>query len=142
MADRFTAEGVGLHVSSSGSARILVDRARMLQVLTNLLDNARRHTPAGHDVTLAASDEGNWLTISVTDDGEGIAAAQLPHIFERFFRGDSARSHHEQGSGIGLTISRAIAEAHGARLDASSEGVGRGAAFTVTIPMSPQVRSR
>jgi two-component system, OmpR family, sensor histidine kinase BaeS len=75
----------------------------------------------------------------VTDTGEGIRAEALPHVFERFYRADPAREHHG-GSGIGLTVSRAIAHAHGGELTAHSEGPGRGARFTLRLPLADDAR--
>ncbi len=72
----------------------------------------------------------------MADTGEGIDPAHLPHVFERFYRADPARARSRGGSGIGLTISRALVEAHGGRLSASSEGLGEGATFTVRLPVA------
>jgi len=119
-----------------GPAHIDADRAR--QVLANLLDNAQRHTPAGGRVTVHASADGDGrtVTLAVTDTGDGIAAEQLPQVFERFYRGDASR-RAGAGSGIGLTIARAIARAHGGDLVASSPGTGEGSRFAWRIPVSP-----
>lgn len=134
--DAYRAKGVQLAIARSEDARVTADRSRLLQVLANLLDNARRHTPAGGTVTITWQSSHESLTISVRDTGDGIPAAQLPHIFERFYRGDTARDREQQGSGIGLTISRAIAEAHGGTLHAESNGPGTGSTFTLTLPLS------
>lgn len=133
----FAAKGVELVVNPGPDRVIRADRARLLQVLTNLLDNARRHTPAGGRVIVEWHSADRQVVISVSDTGEGIPASQLTHVFERFYRGDSARDREQQGSGIGLTISRAIAEAHGGRLDAYSDGEGEGATFVMTLPIPP-----
>jgi signal transduction histidine kinase len=77
------------------------------------------------------------VAIEVADTGEGIAADQLPHVFERFYRGDPAR-RSDRGSGIGLTIARAITRAHGGDIVAASGGPGRGATFTITLPAAAQ----
>ena len=74
------------------------------------------------------------MTITVTDNGDGMTTEQLTHAFERFYRGDSARTRDRTGSGIGLTISKAIADAHGGSLTAQSPGPDQGSAFTVTLP--------
>jgi two-component system, OmpR family, sensor histidine kinase BaeS len=114
-----------------------VDRDRIAEVLANLLSNALRHTPAGGGVTLAAARAGeDSVELSVADSGEGIPAETLGRVFERFYRADSARSRDAGGSGIGLTIARAIVEAHGGTLRAESDGVGRGARFVVTLPIA------
>ena len=109
------------------------DEARLRQVLANLLDNALRHTPAGGQITLRADTDQHEVAIHVTDTGTGIAPDALPHVFERFYRADPARAHHG-GSGIGLTISRAIAHAHAGELTAHSHGPGHGARFTLRLP--------
>ena len=117
---------------------VAVDRARIQQVLANLLSNALRHTPNGGRVTVSASSGADGTTIEVSDSGEGIAPEHLPHIFERFYRADEARDRDRGGTGVGLAISRAIAEAHGGRLSASSEGPGRGAVLTLWLPRPPE----
>jgi len=114
---------------------VSVDRDRMGQVLGNLLDNALRYTPAGGHVIVSAGRRGTGLRITVTDDGEGIPAEHLAHLFERFYRVDSARDRGHGGSGIGLAIVKALVEAHGGRVHATSDGPGRGAAFTVDLPL-------
>ena len=121
-------------------AAVLADRQRIGQVLGNLLSNALRHTPAGGTVSIGASlpDSGH-VVIRVADTGEGIGAEQLPHIFERFYRGDTARDRDHGGSGIGLTIAKALAEAHGGTLTADSPGPGRGAVFTLVLPRTNPV---
>lgn len=114
-----------------------VDPERMGQVLANLLENALRHTPPGGAVRLSAMRPDNhWVEIDVTDDGEGIAPEHLPHVFERFYRADPARRRRPDGSGsgIGLTISRALVEAHGGGLSVHSAGPGLGATFSIRLP--------
>lgn len=116
-----------------GLAPVELDADRAHQVLANLLDNARRHTPAGGRVTVRADGSRHGVTVTVADTGEGIAREQLPHVFERFYRGDAAR-RAGAGSGIGLTIARAIARAHGGDLTATSPGAGRGSTFALRLP--------
>ncbi|WP_258008847.1 cell wall metabolism sensor histidine kinase WalK, partial [Rhodococcus sp. ENV425] len=101
-------------------AAVTVDPDRIGQVLGNLLDNALRHTPAGGTVTVATTAVDGEAGITVTDTGDGIAAEHLSHLFDRFYRADPARRRQEGGSGIGLTIARALVEAHGGTLTASS----------------------
>ena len=111
------------------------DPDRLTQVLSNLLDNALKHTPPGGIVTVAADGTADATRIIVTDTGEGIAVEHLPHVFERFYRADPARTHAASGgSGIGLTIARALIEAHHGTLTAASAGPGTGARFTITLP--------
>jgi signal transduction histidine kinase len=136
--DAFDAKGVALLVDADTVAGpVLVDPQRMAQVLGNLLDNALRHTPPGGSVKLTVGQpDRRWVELNVGDTGEGIDPAHLPHVFERFYRADAARARSRGGSGIGLTISRALVEAHGGRLSASSEGLGAGATFTVRLPVA------
>ncbi|WP_299441144.1 cell wall metabolism sensor histidine kinase WalK [uncultured Phycicoccus sp.] len=140
---RFAERGVGLvlDVGEEGDAEVWADAQRVGQVFANLLDNALRHTPAGGTVRLAPRVDGDEVVVEVQDDGDGIPAEQLPHVFERFYRGDSARDRKDRGSGIGLTISRAIVDSHGGSLTAHSAGPGQGATFEVRLPMPPGRRS-
>jgi signal transduction histidine kinase len=134
-ADRFATKDVVLtsHVGSDMPA-LWVDAHRLGQVLGNLLDNALRHTPPGGRVDIAAHSGGGIVTIAVTDDGDGITAEHLPHVFERFYRADSGRDREHGGAGIGLAIAKALVEAHDGRITASSHGPGAGATFTITLP--------
>ncbi|NHN55628.1 HAMP domain-containing histidine kinase [Calidifontibacter sp. DB0510] len=116
---------------------VWVDPARIEQVLTNLLDNAVRHTGAGDTITVTVDGDDREVRLSVADTGDGIAAEQLPHVFERFYRTDAARDSAHGGSGIGLSISRSIAHAHGGSLTATSDGPGEGARFVLSLPRSP-----
>lgn len=111
-----------------------IDPQRINQVLHNLLENAIVHTPAGGTVTIAAEQKGNQIAVSVTDTGEGIPADELPLIFERFYRVDKSRSRRTGGHGLGLTIAKRLVEAHGGKIEASSE-VGKGSSFTFTVPI-------
>lgn len=140
MAPAFQAKGVALTWrADEGLPRLPVDRDRLGEVLANLLDNALRHTPKGGSVELGATHRGDVLELSVSDTGEGIAPDRLEAVFERFFREDAARSRASGGSGVGLTIARAITEAHGGRIRALSAGKERGARFIVTLPLSRRV---
>ena len=132
-ADRYTAKNVTL-TTQAGAGRIWADRQRLTQVLSNLLDNALRHTPTGGHVRLTAARAGAEVVFTVTDDGDGIGAEHLPHIFERFYRADSARDRGRGGSGIGLAIVKALTEAHGGHVNVASRGPGQGTTFTVTVP--------
>ncbi|WP_051208374.1 sensor histidine kinase [Propionicicella superfundia] len=132
----YAAASVGL-AQDVPDVDVWADPQRIAQVLGNLLANALRHTPAGGRVTVTGHrGPGRVATVAVADSGEGMAAEQVPHVFERFYRGDTARAGDAAGSGIGLTIARAIAEAHGGDLTAASPGPGRGSTFTLTLPTS------
>jgi signal transduction histidine kinase len=113
-----------------GMLRIDADRYRLLQVLSNLVENAIKFTPAGGAVRIRAEAAGKEVRISVEDTGEGIAEAHLPRIFDRYWQGTEMAA---KGAGLGLAIARGIVEAHGGRIWAESE-VGRGSVFTFTIP--------
>ncbi|WP_082944751.1 ATP-binding protein [Mycobacterium sp. 852013-50091_SCH5140682] len=132
-ADRFATKGVTLHADADASLpHLWADPDRLGQVLGNLLDNALRHTPAGGRVEIAASATASTVTLTVTDSGDGIAAEHLAHVFERFYRADTARDRDRGGSGIGLSIAKAFVEAHHGRISVSSSGAGT--RFTVTLP--------
>lgn len=132
--DRYTAKGVGLRSDLTSTAQVLVDPDRIGQVPTNLLDNALRHTPSGGTVTLDCSSNTGWIQYTVTDTGDGISPEHLPHVFDRFYRVDTARDRPRGGSGIGLAIARALTQAHAGTIEVTSEGTGRGATFTVRLP--------
>jgi signal transduction histidine kinase len=113
---------------------VAVDADRMGQVLGNLLDNALRHTPAGGRIVLSAAVVPEGVEFAVSDTGEGIEPDDLPFVFERFYRVDPARDRAHGGSGIGLSIARALVHAHGGVITASSPGRGQGSRFSVKLP--------
>ena len=134
--ERYESKGVQLHTHVVDAAPVTVDTDRIGQVLANLLDNALRHTPAGGIVTVSCTRAGDhYVEITVTDSGEGVAPQHIDHLFDRFYRADTSRGRQSGGSGIGLTITRALVEAHGGHIRAHSDGPGKGASFTVTIPV-------
>jgi two-component system sensor histidine kinase BaeS len=139
VADRYAAKNVDLRTQAGDTDRLWADRQRLNQVLGNLLDNALRHTPPGGHVSLTAARARADVMFTVADDGEGIAAEHLPHIFERFYRADSARDRGRGGSGIGLAIVKALTEAHGGHISVASRGPGHGSTFTVVIPILGQL---
>jgi signal transduction histidine kinase len=112
-----------------------IDVPRMQRVLYNLVQNALRHTPADGSIVIRAFATDDDVRISVEDTGEGLEPHELPRVFDRFYRGDRARSREEAGSGLGLTIARGIVELHGGTIWALSER-GQGAAFTFALPYS------
>ena len=114
-----------------------LDRMRMSQALGNLVSNALHSTEAGGSVTIRAGlqDDGA-LAITITDDGIGIDAADLPHLFDRFYRTDRSRTRGIAGTGLGLAIAKAIVEAHGGAIAVASDGLGQGAAVTIRLPLN------
>jgi signal transduction histidine kinase len=137
LAAQFTDQGVLLtNAVPPGLPAVQADPDRVLQVLINLLGNALRYTPAGGQVRLSAAPQGAAVVFAVADTGSGIAPDHLPHLFERFYRVDKARSRALGGSGIGLTIAQAIVEAHGGQIAAASPGLGQGATFSFTLPIA------
>ena len=110
-----------------------IDAQRIQRVLYNLLQNAIRHTPADGTILVEARDAGAEVHVSVIDTGEGIAAADIPRLFERFHKGDRARTRGDSGSGLGLSITKGIVEAHGGRIWVVS-APGSGTAFTFALP--------
>jgi histidine kinase len=116
-----------------------VDPDRIAQVVTNVIGNALRATQPGGGVLVSLRVEGDSAVVAVTDTGEGLDAADLERVFERFYRVPGRRRSEtgsgDEGSGIGLTISRRIADAHGGTLTASSPGAGHGSTFALTLPI-------
>ena len=110
-----------------------VDATRIGQVLRNLLTNAMTHTPEGGTITVSASADAGHVAVSVRDNGPGIPAEHLPHVFERFYRADPSRARTTGGAGLGLAIVQGIVKAHGGTVAAASEG---GAVFRFTLPLA------
>lgn len=134
---QFADKGVRLNLDlTPDSPQLEVDTVRMSQVLLNLMGNALQYTPPGGEVTVSARAEDSKVTITVQDSGIGIAPEHIPHIFERFYRVDKSRSRTGGGSGVGLTISKHLVEAHGGRLTAASPGLNQGSTFTIYLPMT------
>jgi signal transduction histidine kinase len=134
---RAQAEARGVSVSADrpdGLPKVSVDAHRIGEVLRNLVENALAHTAEGGAITIGAQRRDRWVEISVTDNGEGIPAEDLPDIFERFYRVDKSRTRATGGRGLGLTIARRLVEAHGGQVAAQSEP-GRGSRFSFTIPV-------
>jgi signal transduction histidine kinase len=127
-------KGVALRQEDPGALSLRADRTRVLQALANLVDNAIKFTPRGGEVTLAARRDGEAVVVSVADTGIGIPAEDLPHVWERLFRGDRSRS--ERGLGLGLSLVKAIALAHGGEVAVESTP-GRGSRFTARLPADP-----
>ncbi len=134
-------QGIALHVAIEESLPpVQVDLERVLQVLENLLGNTLCHTPEGGEIMVSASAAGGpagnrgGVKLAVRDSGDGIGPDVLPRVFDRFYRGDPSRSQESGGSGLGLAIAKAIVEAHGGEITASSAGLGQGSTFAVWLP--------
>jgi signal transduction histidine kinase len=123
-----------------GLPEVTGDEQRLSQVLSNLLSNALRHTPQGGQIAVVAqAADGQGVRIAVQDNGEGIPADELPHVFERFYRTDHARSRDTGGSGLGLAIARSLVEAHGGQIEVESVE-GEGSTFSFSLPMSSELQ--
>jgi signal transduction histidine kinase len=115
--------------------KVSVDPKRVRQVLANLLSNALRYTPSEGEIRVAVKQEGEEIEIRVSDTGPGIPAGEVDHIFERFYRGDRARSRASGGSGLGLAIVKQWVEAHGGRIWAENNP-DKGASFIARLPLA------
>ena len=123
--------------------RVLADRRRVVQVLNNLLSNAARHSNDLSPIRVAAVRDGVHVAFSVSDDGVGVPAERLPHLFRKFSRlGGEERGRETGGSGLGLAICKGIVEAHGGRIRAESDGLGLGSRFTFTLPAVAEAARR
>ncbi len=137
-AERAAAAGVQFEAAVPPDAHALVvDPDALRQVLTNLFDNALRHTPRGGRIRVAAAVTKDGIALSVTDTGSGIPAEHLPRIFERFYRVDPGRARHHGGTGLGLAIVKHLVEAHGGRVEAES-ALGRGTTIRLHFPAVTQ----
>jgi signal transduction histidine kinase len=137
-------ESAGIAVTSKIPAApvpMAVDRHRIREMLLNLVTNAIKYTPQGGTVALSLAQEDGAVVFTVADTGIGIAPGDLPHIFDRFWRADPARSRtgERPGTGLGLAITKWIAEAHGGSITVQSRP-GRGSVFTVRLPQEPAPR--
>jgi two-component system OmpR family sensor kinase len=125
-----------LSLQTNGPVWVLGDRARLRQIVDNLLANVRTHTPPGTPATVRVTAGKDRAVIEVADQGPGLAADKAGRVFERFYRADPSRARDSGGSGLGLAIVESITAAHGGRVDVHTE-VGGGAAFQIELPISP-----
>lgn len=135
------AEDAGVKLVSKGSAKVLADRQMIRRAVSNLVSNALRYTPAGKSVTVAASETPEAVELSVSNPGYGIPAEHLPHLFERFYRVDPARSRAAGGTGLGLAIVRSIMELHGGRARVESM-LGVVTTFTLSFSLGSSSSER
>jgi PAS domain S-box-containing protein len=112
---------------------IIGDEARLTQVLSNLLSNAIKYSPGGGTISVRGSAAPSQVTVSVEDEGPGIAQADLPHVFDRFYRANSELTKRVKGTGLGLYLARAVVDAHGGRIWVESNGI-RGSTFSFALP--------
>lgn len=132
---QFTDKQIGIERSFSADLpAVEADADRIVQVLINLLGNALRSTSTGGSVRIAVERGAHTVVFHIADSGVGIASEHLQHLFERFYRVDKARSRALGGSGIGLTIAKAVVEAHGGQIWVASAGAGQGATFSFSLP--------
>jgi signal transduction histidine kinase len=128
------AAGIALLVETKGELWLTADTNRLDQILGNLLVNALRHTSAGGKITLCAEPTAEAIRLTISDTGEGIADEDLPYIFDRFWRGDRARTHGDgTGGGLGLAIVKQLVGLHNGRINVTSQ-LGQGSTFTIELP--------
>jgi heavy metal sensor kinase len=130
------AKNIRVHISNDSGVAVIGDRLRLRELLLNLVDNGVKYTPEGGEMRISVERDDGRVKLCVLDNGIGIAPEDQPHIFDRFFRVDKARSREAGGSGLGLSICKWIVEAHGGEISVES-GVGKGSIFTVTLPLAP-----
>ncbi len=129
------AQGVSVRLGDIDQVQVMGDTDRLKQLLLNLVSNGLKYTPEGGSVTLLLAREGDQARVTVSDTGIGIPETDLPHIFDRFYRVDKARSRAQGGTGLGLSIAKWIADAHGGELSITSE-IGSGTIVTVRLPLA------
>jgi two-component system OmpR family sensor kinase/two-component system sensor histidine kinase BaeS len=127
------AQNIRITLEQGEELFVRADPDRLAQILRNLIANALRHTPSGGSINLSAQVAERFVRISVADTGEGIAAEDLPNIFERFYRGDKSRTRTSGSTGLGLAIAKAWVETMGGSIGVESE-LGRGSHFWFTLP--------
>jgi CheY-like chemotaxis protein len=120
---------------AAGQAHAHADRTRMVQVIANLLNNAAKYTPQGGEILIVLAVEQGQARISVSDNGIGIEAALMPHIFDLFTQAERTPDRSQGGLGLGLALVKSIMVLHGGAVEAHSEGPGRGSTFTLTLPL-------
>jgi signal transduction histidine kinase/ActR/RegA family two-component response regulator len=134
---QLTARTRGVSVRALAPRAVFVDgdRTRLKQVLDNLIDNAVKFSPAGAEVTVSVETRDGTARLVVRDHGEGLQPELVPHLFEPFSQGDRSLDRHRGGLGLGLALVRALTRLHGGEASAASDGPGRGATFTITLPL-------
>ncbi|WP_026608790.1 sensor histidine kinase [Methylocaldum szegediense] len=115
------------------------DEVRLVQVISNLLDNAAKYTMEGGHIWLTAVAENGKAIISIRDTGEGISSALMPHLFDAFTQATRTLDRRQGGLGLGLMIVQKIVEMHGGQVEVKSEGLGKGSEFVIRLPLCEQV---
>jgi signal transduction histidine kinase len=133
-------KAITLRSTTEEGVYVEADRTRLQQVVANLIDNAIKYTEECGTVEVSVHRESGKAILQVSDNGAGIPAEAVPHVFERFYRVDKARSRASGGAGLGLSIAKAICAAHGAEISVSSQE-GRGSCFRVEFPLAPAVEN-
>lgn len=123
-----------IHIDAA-HAYVHGDRTRLVQVITNLLNNAAKYTPQGGEISVAVGVAEQWVTLSVSDNGMGIEPTLLPHIFELFRQGKRTPDRSQGGLGLGLALVKSIVSLHGGTVEANSDGLGKGCTFKVRLPL-------
>ncbi len=131
-----TTKDIKVHMSNDVDGVVIGDRLKLRELLLNLVDNGVKYTPEGGEMRISLERGDSRFKLRVMDNGIGIAPEDQPHIFDRFFRVDKARSREAGGSGLGLNICKWIVAAHGGEISVDSE-IGKGSIFTVTLPLAP-----
>ena len=132
----FQTKGIELHAALQPVGRVMADQQRLQQVISNLLANAVKFTPEGGRIDVRLESAGGQMArLTVTDTGVGIGPDLLPHVFDRFRQGDSSVTRQHTGLGLGLAIVRHVVEMHQGAISATSDGLGLGATFSVTLPL-------
>lgn len=131
---------INVRCNAAGTVEVTGDRFRLQQVIVNLLDNAIKYSPTGGEILLNTRTTDREAVLEVIDSGPGIPPEALPHVFERFFRADSVRTHSVNGTGLGLSIVRSICLAHGGTVEAANLPAG-GCRITVCLPLPPPTRA-
>ncbi len=129
-------KSIALFTKAPNGINLHGDRARLRQVLANLVDNAIKYTPSGGRVDIEAFHRGQQAVLIVRDNGIGIASDEMPHIWDRLYRGDKSRS--QRGLGLGLSLVRAVVQAHHGQVEAAANASG-GSLFSLYLPLSPSV---
>jgi signal transduction histidine kinase len=129
-------KSIGLRIHAEIGVHVVGERVHLQQVIVNLIDNSIKYTQVGGVIDVSVDREGNSAVLEVSDNGLGIPAHALAHVFERFYRADKARSRDTGGTGLGLSIVKAICAAHNGEIKVSSQE-GRGSSFRVELPLLP-----